>query len=96
MTFPHSATIQRMTAIGTKFVYGTTGVTPCFLQPISAEVAQSYGLVVGKGSVAYLPSYAAVVDKDRLIIDGTTYGVKGVQHHQYGNLEHKKAVLEAI
>jgi hypothetical protein len=96
VNFPHTATVQRSTKTGTKYTYGDSGSTRCFLQPIDDEAAQLYGITFGKGWFCYLPYDSDVEVADRLLIDGTTYGVKGFRFHKYGNLKHKRASLEQI
>lgn len=94
MTFPHTATIMRTVETGGKYVYTASGTTPCFLQPLDEESTQSYGITFMKGSRCYLPIASDVVEGDRLTINGTEYGVKGVRIHQYSTLRHKRAILE--
>lgn len=96
MNFPHTATLERMTASGTKFIFTSNGGTACFLQPIDGETAELFAVTFTKGSVAYLPLAADVKTSDRLIIDGIKYGVKGVLNRPYGSLKHKKAILEQL
>ena len=96
MTFPHVATIRRMTESGDKFTYEDSGSTMCFLQPASQEMAESFALTFTKGSIVYLPLDSDVHEKDRLVINGVTYGVKGVKTHDYGSIAHKKAGVESL
>lgn len=96
MTFPHTATIQEMTKVGTQYTFADSGTTPCFLQPLSSEMAQSYGIQSTKAHACFLPVDADVAEKKRLVIDGVTYGVKGVRTHNYGSIPHKRAILETF
>lgn len=94
MTFPHSATIRRTTKTGTKYTYGDSGETECFLQPLSPEESQLYGIVFSKSSVCYIPFEVEVEPGDRLVVNGTTYSIRGTRNHNYGSLKHKRLVLE--
>lgn len=94
MTFPHSATIKRTTKEGTKYTFATLGTATCFLQPLDVESAQALGISFSQSSKLYLPISTDISSGDRVVIDGITYGVKGVQKLGYGSLEHKKAILE--
>ncbi len=96
MTYPHTAAILRTVKVGTKYTYAQIGVGVCFLQPLDSEMAQAYGVTMTKGFSCYLPILSDVLEKDRLIIDGTTYGVKGMRTHNYGGLKHKRAILEMV
>ena len=96
MLFPHSATVQASTKVGTNYTYVDTGSTICFLQPLSDQETQLYGMTFGKGFNCYLPFTSVVADKMRLIIDGVTYGVKGIKTYTFGSLKHKRALLEAL
>jgi hypothetical protein len=96
MNFPHTATISRSIKTGTKYNYADDGTVKCFLQPIDSEEVELYGATFGKASICYLPSTSDVSESDRLVIGGITYGVKGVRHHNYGNLKHKRAIVEAL
>lgn len=96
MNFPHTATISRMGADGDGYTYSSTGTTSCFLQPLDTEETQLFGMAFGKASVCYLPFTADVQTSDKLVIDGHTYGVKGVRSHNYGNLKHQRAILERL
>lgn len=96
MRYPHTATIQRMSEVSGKYVYSDVGTTVCFKQPIDDTSAQLFGITFTKGSVAYLPVDADVEAKDNLVIDGVTYGVRGVSVRDYGTLNHRKAILEQV
>lgn len=96
MTFPHTATIQASTLANGKYTYATTGTTKCFLQPINDEAYPTLGVAYGKGFKCYLPISSTVAEKMRLVINGTTYGVKGIKSHDYGRIAHKQALLEAL
>ena len=96
MTFPHTATIRRLTQSGSKHVYGSAGSIKCFVQPLDAQVAQLYGIVFGKASSCYLPLSSDVSESDQLTIDGVIYSVKGIMPRNYGNLAHKQAILEQL
>lgn len=94
MHFPHTATIQAMTKVGTKYTFAGATTTPCFLQPLDSEYATSVGIDMTKAFSCFIPLATAVAEKQRLIIDGETYGVTGVRTHNYGNLAHKRLILE--
>lgn len=96
MTFPHSATIQRMTKVGMKYTYGDRATTKCFLQPLDSISAQAFGITFTKAFSCYVPLEADVTEKDQLVIDGRTYGVKGFRLHNYGSLAHKRLFLEVV
>lgn len=96
MNFPHTATIQTLVQAGTKFTYTTGTTTECFLQPLDTQSATDYSITLTKGFACYLPFASTVAEKQRLIIDGTTYSVRGVRTHNYGRLKHKKAILELL
>ena len=96
MKFPHMASVERMVTTGSKYIYGALGSTKCFVQPIDAETAELYAVTFTKSSVAFLPIDADVKTSDRMIVSGTTYGVKGVMSRPYGSLKHKKAILEQL
>lgn len=96
MTFPHTAAIHRMTEAGGKYTFGLSSSSKCFLQPLDAEKSQAYGITFSKGYHCYLPLTADITEKDRLIIDSVTYGVKGVRQHNYGTLSHIRATLERL
>ncbi len=94
MRFPHTATVRRQAKVGTKYTYADASTTPCFLQQLDADKAQIYGMTFGKSYVCYLPIGADVVDSDRIVISGITYGVMGIKSEPYGGLQHKKAMVE--
>ena len=96
MHYPHTATLQRMTASGSTFVFTANGSSKCFLQPIDGETAELFAVTFTKGSVAYLPASADVKEKDRIVIDSIKYGVKGILNRPYGGLAHKKVILEQL
>ena len=96
MTFPHTATIQRKTKVGTIYSFADLGTVKCFIQPIDMESAQAYGITFSKGSVCYTALDAELKEHDRLVYNGTTYGISGFRVHPYGRLRHKKYVLEAV
>lgn len=96
MIYPHTATIERLQTVGTKYIFAPVGSTKCFKQPIDETSAQLFGLTFTKGSVLYLPLEADVREADRLTISGTQYGVRGVSSRDYGTLSHKKAVIEEL
>lgn len=94
MNFPHTATIQASTKVGTIYTFADVGTTECFVQPLDTEYAQSTAGNFTKAAQCFLPLSADVSEKMRLVIDGVTYGVSGVRTHDYGNLAHKRAILE--
>jgi hypothetical protein len=96
MNYPHTATLSRLTASGSTFVFTSNGGTQCFLQPIDGETAELFAVTFTKGSAAYLPLTADVKVKDQMTIDGIKYGVKGLLNRPYGTLAHKKAILEQL
>jgi hypothetical protein len=96
MTFPHTATIRRSTKDGTKYTYSDAGTTQCFLQPLSPEDSQLFGITWSKASVCYIPYETEIQDSDRLVKDGVTYGIRGVKSHNYGSLKHKRLALEEM
>lgn len=96
MTYPHTATIQRTAKVGTMYSFAEVGTTNCFLQPLDSVAAESYGIQFVKGSSCYVPYTTDVRVGDRLIIDGGTYGVKGMRSHSYGTLTHRKLALEEV
>lgn len=96
MNFPHTASIQRTQASGGKYLFTTIGASICFLQPLSPDESQVYGLTFSKSAACYFPISIDVADGDRLIINGTTYGVRGVMSRVYGSVRHKKAIVEAV
>jgi hypothetical protein len=96
MTYPHTATVVRQVKSGTKYTYQDVDETHCFLQPLSNEETLTFGITATQAYQCYLPIDSGVKDKDRLKIDGDTYGVKGVKSHKYGRLTHKRAILELV
>lgn len=96
MNFPHTATIQASIKAGTKYTYADAGTTRCFLQPLSDEETQLFGMAFSKSFRCYIPFATEVTESMRLIIDGDTYGVRGVRTHNYGSLAHKRAILERL
>lgn len=94
MHFPHTATIQAMTKTGTKYEFGTTGTTECFLQPLDPEYSAKVGIDMTKGFACYVPITSEIAEKSRLVIDGDTYGVSGELPRPYGNIAHRKLILE--
>lgn len=96
MNYPHTAAILRTVKVGTKYTYAQAGVSVCFLQPLDSEMSIAYGVTMTKGFSCYIPLNADILEKDRLIIDGITYGVKGMRTHNYGSLKHKRAILEMV
>lgn len=96
MRFPHTATIQRLTNSSGKYVYANNGSVKCFLQPADQIATEQFGLTLTRGSVIYLPLGSGVKEKDRLVVNGSTYGVKGVKVHNYGGLAHEKAGVDAL
>lgn len=99
MTFPHSATIERKTKVGDKYTFDTLATSTCFVQPINAEESQLYGLVFSKSFRCYVPIDTDIKIGDRVIYGGETYGVRGVNTHDYvssKSLRHKKAMLEKV
>lgn len=94
MRFPHVATVRRQYKLGTKYTYSDLGSAPCFLQQLDADKSQLYGMTFGKSFVCYLPITADVLDSDRVVINGITYGVMGIKSEPYGSLQHKKAMVE--
>lgn len=96
MNFPHTATILELIETAGKSTYTETGSTKCFLQPLTAEQSQIYGVTFGKSYNCYAPITSDVTEKKRLEIDGAIYGVRGVRNHNYGNLSHKQAVLVRV
>jgi len=97
MTFPHSCTIQRKVKSGSTYLYSDlyTGI-PCFLQPLDEQMSQIVGMTFGKSSRCYVGYETDVLESDRLVVDGITYGVKGFSAHNYGSLKHKRVLLEQI
>lgn len=96
MTFPHSATIQRLVAEGSKSTFTELGTSECFLQPLSSEYSNIYGITFGKGFSCFMPYSTDVAEGDRVVIDSNGYGVQGVRDHNYGNLAHKRLFLELV
>lgn len=96
MTFPHTATIQGQTKIGTKYIYGNVGTTQCFLQPMGLEETARTGMTFSKSYKCYFPIGTDVKERQRLGIDGNTYTVTGIVDNGYGTLSHMKAVLERV
>lgn len=96
MTFPHTATIQRQTEASGKYTYGNSGTTQCFLQPLDNEESVTFGITFSQSFQCYIPHATDVTDHDRLIIDGDKYGVRGIRFHGYGDLKHKRLILERL
>lgn len=96
MTFPHSGEVWRKTASNNKYIFASLGSIQCFLQPLDEASAEAYGITFTKGSHAYVPFSADVLEADRLIIGSVKYGVKGVKEHNYGSLKHKRLILERM
>jgi hypothetical protein len=94
MNFPFSASVKRPTKVGTKYTYSVVSSTECFLQQLDADKSQLYGMTFGKSFVCYLPLSANVENSDRLTIEGIEYGVVGIKLEPYGNIAHKKAMVE--
>lgn len=97
MRFPHTATVQRLQETGGKFEYSNVSTVKAFLQPVSQEDAELFSLTFTKGSVVFLPINSGVKEKDRLVINGATYGIKGIISRAYGSrLNHDKAGVERL
>lgn len=96
MKFPHSATIQHNLKVGTQYTWTSVSSTPCLVQPLSDEATALYGLTFGKAFTCFLPFTVDVTERMRLVINGTTYGVKGLPVYDYGLNKHKKATLEKV
>lgn len=96
MTLPHVAKVNRMSESNGKYVYGYVHNQKCFLQPLDAQLATLYGVTVGKASVVYANMSADIQESDRLEINGTTFGVKAVTKRDYGNLRHKRMIVEEV
>lgn len=94
MRFPHTASIQRLVTTGDQHLFQASGSSACFLQPLSRVASQAEGISFGKGFNCYLPVNADVMEGDRLVINGVTYGVRGLTTWSYGKLAHKIAMLE--
>lgn len=101
MTFPHTATVERKTKVGTKYTFGAAGSVRCFLQPLIAgrineEAMRTQGLTFAKSYQLYAPYEADLKDGDKLTIDGIVYTIAGIKSYHYGNLQHKRALLERV
>lgn len=96
MTYPHTATIHRKAKVGTKYTFATLASTSCFLQPLDDEKSQLYGIAFSKSFKCYLPDGTDIAEGDRMLINGDTYGVKGVSAFNYGSIAHGRATLEML
>lgn len=96
MTFPHSGRLQTLVKSNGMYDFTNGDTVDCFLQPITGEEAQLFGIVFSKGFVCFVPYETTITEKMQIVIDDVTYGVKGVKVHNYGSIKHKKAILEKI
>lgn len=96
MTYPHTATLQRKSRSNGKYEFADNGSTECFLQPLDDQASQIVGITFGKGSRCYVPLSTDIQEGDRMTINGIVYGVKGYAEHNYGDLAHKRVLLEQL
>lgn len=96
MTFPHSATVQRKSKVGSQYTYSNYLTVQCFMQPLDSEKSQSAGIMYSKGYRCYFPKSSDVKEGDRLLIDGDIFGVKASSVYNYGNLQHVRAEVEKV
>lgn len=92
---PHKATIKRLveTAGGKRALQTVFTDAPCFIQPLSAEATQTYGMAVGTGFMMFTRNDYAVQAGDQVIKDGEKYGVTAVQYFDFGNNPHYEIAL---
>lgn len=95
MRYPHTATVKRLVSSQGKQLFTSVGnPIACWLQPLDVEAANVVGMSFGKSYVCYFPLGSDVQEKDRIIIDGNKYGVRGIANRNYGGLKHMKAMVE--
>ena len=98
MLFEHTATIQRNAAVGTngrrQFQDLYTGI-PCLALPMGLSTAISNGFSLGRAYDVYFGEGQDVKAGDKLIIDGQSYTVKGVQSFKVlAPVSHVRALCE--
>lgn len=94
MTYPHTATTERLVVSGNKHIYQSLGTSKCFLQPLDNESADLLNYTYSKGSYCYMPITTDILMSDRVTVNGTVFTVKGVKILAYGSLAHKRVLLE--
>jgi len=95
MNFPHRVTVRRLQQSGGQAVFADLTVNQeAFVQPLDIESSNILNQSFSKGSYAFLPITADIHENDRIVWDGDIYDVKGVKSYKFGNLTHKKALLE--
>lgn len=94
MNYPHTITLRRLQASGSQYIYADSGTITAFVQPMDTESSELLHEGFTKGSFAYVPFATDIRENDEVIFNGVKYGVKGVKSYQFGNLTHKKVLLE--
>ena len=79
MTFMHTGTIRRASMVNDRSSFADLVTTKAFLQPIDNQTAELLNMEFGQGYYVYLPYGTNIKQGDRIIIEGDTYGVKGVK-----------------
>lgn len=92
---PHVADIKRLgdNGNGKRTVVTVAAAIPCWIQPLSAEASQTYGMAIGTGFMMFTTEDYAVQTGDQVIWNGASYGVRSVQYFDFGNNPHYEIAL---
>lgn len=97
--FTNQKTITSVTRIGS-YVSGlsqsttVTGITSCYLRPLSEIESSSNGFQYGIAFNAIFETGTDIREQDKLTIDSVEYTVKGVSNHDRGfNAKYVKALI---
>lgn len=95
MNYPHTATIRRLVdGANGQSSYADNLTSKCFIQPLDNESSELLNMAFAKGSWGYFPFGTDIKAKDEVVWKTVKYGVRGVKEHDYGNLTHKRVLLE--
>lgn len=92
---PHVADIRRLadTTNGKRAVQIIAANVPCFIQPLSAEAAATYGMAVATGYMMFTADEYPVQSGDQVVYEGDIYGVRAVQFFNFGFNPHYEIAL---